>query len=243
MKVSPAFSKAAGCRGGAPGRPPRRAEPPCAYLSAGGGSKGEPSPGVPPFLYSCACAPLLWAVVVALSCLSTPFLWCLPKETVSSRQRKALFYPGGSTIRVSAPASVDGTHLRPTWGGAGAGFWAHRAFESFARLFKGGGVQGRSPWPPAAAGRTPLCLFERRRGSKGEPSPGVPLYLLLRYCALYACAADCIRIKIPRHLLHCGRRGDTFSGQGSAEKRRAAPARSPGHGASRPRAARAALPA
>jgi len=28
----------------------------------------------------------------------------LPKETVSSRQRKALFYPGGSTIRVSAAA-------------------------------------------------------------------------------------------------------------------------------------------
>ena len=40
-----------------------------------------------------ACAPLLWAVVVALSCLSTPFLWCLPKETVSSRQRKALLLP------------------------------------------------------------------------------------------------------------------------------------------------------
>ena len=40
-----------------------------------------------------ACAPLLWEVVVALSCFSTPFLWCLPKETVSSRQRKALFLP------------------------------------------------------------------------------------------------------------------------------------------------------
>ena len=156
------------------------------------GSKGEPSPGVPPFfLWVCTCAPLRWEVVVGLSCRSTPFLWCLPKETVSSRQRKALFlpwrlhhsreryclgylyssspdlgrgwcwsgawcgcadtlgggeglscnstpflwclpketvssrqrkalfYPGGSTIRVSAPASVDGGHLRPTWGGAG----------------------------------------------------------------------------------------------------------------------------
>ena len=240
----PAFSKAAGCRGGALARAPQSVELSFCSHKRRRGFNGEPSPGVPPFLYSCACAPLLWAVVVALSCLSTPFLWCLPKETVSSRQRKALFYPGGSTIRVSAPASVDGTHLRPTWGGAGAGFWAHRAFESFARLFKGGGVQGRSPWPPAAAGGTPLCLFERRRGGlRGNPRRGFPLYLLLRYCALYACAADCIRIKIPRHLLHCGRRGDTFSGQGSAEKRRAAPARSPGHGASRPRAARAALPA
>ena len=158
------------------------------------GSKGEPSPGVPPFfLWVCTCAPLRWEVVVGLSCRSTPFLWCLPKETVSSRQRKALFlpwrlhhsreryclgylyssspdlgrgwcwsgawcgcadtlgggdglscnstpflwclpketvssrqrkalfYPGGSTIRVSATASVIFTHLRPTWGGAGAG--------------------------------------------------------------------------------------------------------------------------
>ena len=66
-----------------------------------------------------ACAPLRWEVVVGLPCDSTPFLWCLPKETVSSRQRKALFYLGGSTIRVSATASVVVTHLRPTWGGAG----------------------------------------------------------------------------------------------------------------------------
>ena len=57
---------------------------------------------VPPFLWLCTCAPIRWEVVVSLSCLSTPFLWCLPKETVSSRQRKALFYLGGSTIRVSA---------------------------------------------------------------------------------------------------------------------------------------------
>ena len=59
------------------------------------GSKGEPSPGVPPFIYSwvCACAPLRWVGVDGLPCLSTPFLWCLPKETVSSRQRKALFLP------------------------------------------------------------------------------------------------------------------------------------------------------
>ena len=67
-------------------------------------------------LWVCTCAPILWEVVATPSCHSTPFLWCLPKETVSSRQRKALFYPGGSTIRVSAFASVVGGHLRPTWG-------------------------------------------------------------------------------------------------------------------------------
>ena len=58
------------------------------------GSKGEPSPGVPPFILAlCTCAPLRWAVVFTPCCDSTPFLWCLPKETVSSRQRKALFLP------------------------------------------------------------------------------------------------------------------------------------------------------
>ena len=52
---------------------------------------GNPIKGFPPFLLVCACVPILWEVVVSLSCDSTPFLWCLPKETVSSRQRKALF--------------------------------------------------------------------------------------------------------------------------------------------------------
>ena len=121
MKVSPAFSKAAGSRDRVPGRAPQSAELSCANLSAGGGLRGNPRRGFPLLFFACACAPIRWVVVVALSCRSTPFLWCLPKETVSSRQRKALFYPGNSTIRVSAAASVVYTHLRPTWGGAGAG--------------------------------------------------------------------------------------------------------------------------
>ena len=116
MKVSPAFSKAAGCRGGALARAPQSAELSFCSHKRRRGFNGEPSPGVPPFLYASTCAPIRWEGVVGLPCLSTPFLWCLPKETVSSRQRKALFYPGGSTIRVSAAASVDGGHLRPTWG-------------------------------------------------------------------------------------------------------------------------------
>ena len=118
MKVSPAFSKAAGCRGSAPARAPQSAELSCAHRSAGGGLRGNPRRGFPLFFSSLGtCAPIRWEVVVSLSCDSTPFLWCLPKETVSSRQRKALFYLGGSTIRVSAAASVVFTHLRPTWGG------------------------------------------------------------------------------------------------------------------------------
>ena len=117
--------------GGVQGRSPcprsaERGTPLCSHKRRRG-SKGEPSPGVPPFsLLFCVCAVLLGGVV-ALSCHSTPFLWCLPKETVSSRQRKAPFYPGGSTIRVSATASVILTHLRPTWGG---GWWLSERLPS-----------------------------------------------------------------------------------------------------------------
>ena len=57
LKVSPAFSKAAGCRGGAPARAPQSAERFFCSHKRRRGSKGEPSPGVPPFLlglYVCA---------------------------------------------------------------------------------------------------------------------------------------------------------------------------------------------
>ena len=43
-----------------------------------------------------------------------------------------------------------------------------------AFLQKSGRGPGAEPWPRAAARGTPLVLMKRRRGSKGEPSPGVP---------------------------------------------------------------------
>ena len=130
-------------RGKASGRAPQSAEPSCAYKSAGGGPRGNPRRGFPLLfiLALCTCAPIRWEVVVAPCCHSTPFLWCLPKETVSSRQRKALFYPGGSTIRVSASASVVFTHLRPTWGG---GWWLTGRSSQLDAV--GGDVGASSPW-------------------------------------------------------------------------------------------------
>ena len=124
---------------------PRSAErgTPLCFIKRRRGSKGEPSPGVPPFFYSCTCAPILWAVVDGLSCLSTPFLWCLPKETVSSRQRKALFYLGGSTIRVSATSRWSG-RSSPDFGrglvlvGGGCG----------CAVFLGGSLWPLLPIPP-----------------------------------------------------------------------------------------------
>ena len=103
LKVSSTFSKVVESRGRALARAPQSADLSCAHKSAGGGLRGNPRRGFPLFFFwACTCAPIRWEVVVGLSCDSTPFLWCLPKETVSSRQRKALFYLGVSTIRVSA---------------------------------------------------------------------------------------------------------------------------------------------
>ncbi len=41
---------------------------------------------------------------------------------------------------------------------------ASRAFESFARLFKGGGVQGQSPCPRSAERGTLLVLHKAQEG-------------------------------------------------------------------------------
>ena len=105
------------------------------------GSKGEPSPGVPPFLYVCACAPIRWEVVVAPCCHSTPFLWCLPKETVSSRQRKALFLPWWLHHSRERCKSVDGTFLARL--GEGLGGLTGRSSQLDA---VGCDVGASSPW-------------------------------------------------------------------------------------------------
>ena len=143
LKVSrPPFQRRRGPGAESLARAPQSAELPLCSHKRRRGSKGEPSPGVPPFLYRFVRVRRYvgrWSY--ALSCLSTPFLWCLPKETVSSRQRKALFYPGGSTIRVSATASVVVTHLRPTWGG---GWWLTGRSSQLDAV--GCDVGASSPW-------------------------------------------------------------------------------------------------
>ena len=99
---------------------PRSAErgiPLYAHKSAGGGLRGNPRRGFPPFIYASTCAPILWEVIFTLSCLSTPFLWCLPKETVSSRQRKAPFLPWRLHHSRERYKSVVGTFLARLGGG------------------------------------------------------------------------------------------------------------------------------
>ena len=110
MKVSPAFSKAAGCRGRAPARAPQSAELSFMLIKdQEGGLRGKPYQGVSPFYFTLLrVRRFLGRGSLPPAAFSTPFLWCLPKETVSSRQRKAPFYPGGSTIRVSATSRWTG---------------------------------------------------------------------------------------------------------------------------------------
>ena len=119
LKVSSTISKVAGCKGGALARAPQSAELPCALISAGGGLRGNPRRGFPLFLYSSACAPFYWVGSLPCPAIRPHFFGACPKKRCRAAKEKRLFYPGGSTIRVSATASVVFTHLRPTWGGAG----------------------------------------------------------------------------------------------------------------------------
>ena len=97
-----------------------------AHKRSGRGFKGETlSRGFLLFSFGlCVCAVTLGGSL----CLVLPFdpiSLVLAQRNGVEPPKKSAFYPGGSTIRVSATASVDGTHLRPTWGGAGACLWVY----------------------------------------------------------------------------------------------------------------------
>ena len=103
MKVSSTFSKVVESRGKASGRAPQSAEPPLCLFKRRRGSKGEPSPGVPPFiffaLYVCAVS-LGGSRYLALP--FDPISLVLAQRNGVESPKKSAFYPGGSTIRVSA---------------------------------------------------------------------------------------------------------------------------------------------
>ena len=89
-------------------------------MRSGRGFKGETlSRGFLLFSFGlCVCAVTLGGSL----CLVLPFdpiSLVLAQRNGVEPPKKSAFYPGGSTIRVSASASVVVTHLRPTWGGGG----------------------------------------------------------------------------------------------------------------------------
>ena len=138
LKVSPAFSKAAGSRGGAPGRAPQSAELSLVLMKAQEGVQGGTLAGGSPFLFcTCACAPLCWALDAA-SCCETPHFFCpcqkkrgrrgsrgyrpLPRKKRTRRDAKKkkdrklaiLFSGGGGWIRTTVGIASRFT-VCPLW--------------------------------------------------------------------------------------------------------------------------------
>ena len=113
-----------------------------------------------------------------MPCLSTPFLWCLPKETVSSRQRKALFLRWYLHHSRERYRSVVGTFLARL--GEGLGGWpgAQVSLTQSAVMLglRVRGRGGRDRTPPVAApksaflwGSTPfLCARAKKWGGTGS---------------------------------------------------------------------------
>ena len=153
MKVSPAFSKAVESRGKASGRPPQRAELSCAYLSAGGGLRGNPRRGFPLILRFCVCAVSLGSSLYPLLPFD-PFLWCLPKEMGSSRQRKAPFLPRRLHHSRERYRSVVGTFLARL----GAGLVGVCGIVRVRRFL------GRWIVAPTARSTPFLCSCAKKRG-------------------------------------------------------------------------------
>ena len=136
-----------------------------------------------------------WAELAVLSCWtlgwccdSTPFLWSCPKKRGGAPKKSA--WGGGAPVRFrdppASPTRVGGATrpLRCPLRGRieslapGARGWAgyRLASKSFLPRFftkKRAGSRGGALAARRSARNSPV-LMKRRRGSKGEPSPGVP---------------------------------------------------------------------
>ena len=133
---------------------------------------------------------VLLAVGLYVVLLIHPISLVLPKETGWSPKEKRflgwwrprevsgptrLSHSRGS-CHSAAKVSASRTDLitRPMGEGLGPDVdWRLKVFCP-AFLQKSGRGPGAEPWPRAAARGIPPCSMKRRRGSKGEPSPGVP---------------------------------------------------------------------
>ena len=130
-----------------------------------------------------SCWTLRWC------CLFHPISLVLPKETGWSPKERRLGWwrprevsgptrlshsRGSCHSAAKVSASRTDWITRPRGEGLGSDVdWRLKVFCP-AFLQKSGRGPGAEPGPRAAARGTPLVLTKRRRGSKGEPSPGVP---------------------------------------------------------------------
>ena len=126
----------------------------------------------------------------ALCCLFHPISLVLPKETGWSPKEKRL-WGGGAPVRFrdppASPTRVGGAtrplrcplrgrieSLAP--GARGLGWQKSSQVKVFCPAFlqKSGRGPGAEPLDARRSARNSPVLMKRRRGSKGEPSPGVP---------------------------------------------------------------------
>ena len=125
-----------------------------------------------------------------LCCLFHPISLVLPKETGWSPKERR-FWGGGAPVRFrdppASPTRVGGATrpLRcPRRGRIGSlaprarglGWWKSSQVKVFCPAFlqKSGRGPGAEPLDARRSARNSLVLTKRRRGLKGEPSPGVP---------------------------------------------------------------------
>ncbi len=115
----------AGSRDSVPGRAPQSAESPFMLTKAQeGGPRGEPSPGVPPFIFRLVRVRRYigrWSL--ACPAIRPHFFGACPKKRCRAAKEKRFFYLGGSTIRVSATSRWSGRSSPDLWEGAGACLW------------------------------------------------------------------------------------------------------------------------
>ena len=134
-------------------------------------------------------SPFCCGLSLPCAAYSTPFLWSCPKKRGGAPKKGA--WGGGAPVRFRDPPASPtrvGAATRPlrcplrgrieslAAAARGLGWRKSRPVKVFCPAFlqKSGRGPGAEPWPRAAARGTLLCSTKRRRGSKGEPSPGVP---------------------------------------------------------------------
>ena len=152
-----------------------------AAFAQGNGAHAQSANKVPPCLCLLRVRRYVGRGSMACPAIRPHFFGACPKKRCRAAKEKRLFYLGGSTIRVSATASVVFTHLRPTWGG---GWWLSERLPSpgangigygrFARvvLLEGVTVVIRFRLAPKSAflwGSTPfLCARAKKWGGMGS---------------------------------------------------------------------------
>ena len=182
LKVSPAFSKAAGSRGGAPGRPPQRAEPPFLLIKdQEGGPRGNPRRGFP-----------LLALTRVRRCVGGRPRWHCPFHPISLLARKETRFWRGTVPNPRCSMRFSARRRLPCPSGRHVRTRAQSARSKVSSTFsKVAGSRGGAPGRPPQRAEPPFLLIKDQEGGpRGKPYQGVsPLFCTLCVCAV-AWAAD-----------------------------------------------------